>query len=74
MAFDYKEKLAQRDLLDSLLATETTDHEHKACLELMDALYFKKDLPENVILFPFHKVRRINVPNKPTKQSRKKNI
>ena len=72
MAYDYKEKLAQRDLLDTLLATETTDHEHKACLELMDTLYFRKDLPDNVILFPFNKVRRINVPNRPTKQPRKK--
>jgi hypothetical protein len=74
MAYDYEEKMAQRNLLDTLLATETTAHEHKASLELMDALYFQKDLPENVILFPFHKVRRINVPNKPTKQPRKKNI
>ena len=72
MAYDYKEKLAQRDLLDTLLATDTTDHEHKACLELMDNLYFRKDLPDNVVLFPFHKVRRINVSDKPTKQPRKK--
>jgi len=68
MAHDYKEVLAQRDLLDTLLASETTDHERQAKLDLMDAIYFKKNLPDNVILFPSHKVKR-NV-NKPTKQPR----
>jgi hypothetical protein len=68
MAHDYKEVLAQRDLLDTLLAAGNTDHEKQAKLDLMDAIYFKKNLPENVILFPSHKVKR-NV-NKPTKQSR----
>jgi hypothetical protein len=67
-----KEILAQRDLLDKMLASRTSDHERTETLKLMDDVYFSKNLPDNVIPFPLHKVRRLNV-NIPTKQPGKKN-
>ena len=68
-----KEILAQRDLLDTMLASRTSDHERTETLKLMDDIYFRKNLPKNVIPFPFHRVKRLNV-NIPTKQPGKKNI
>ena len=68
-----KEILAQRDLLDKMLASRTSDRERKKTLNLMDNIYFSEKLPDNVIPFPLHKVRRSNV-NIPTKQPGKKNI
>jgi len=68
-----KEILAQRQLLDTMLAARISDHEREESLKLMDTVYFRKDLPDNVIPFPLHKVRRLNV-NIPTKQPGKKNI
>jgi hypothetical protein len=68
-----KEILAQRDLLDTMLAARIPDRERTETLKLMDEVYFRKNLPKNVIPFPFHRVKRLNV-NIPTKQSSKKNI
>jgi hypothetical protein len=56
-----------------MLATRLSDREREESLKLMDTVYFRKDLPDNVIPFPLHKVRRLNV-NIPTKQPGKKNI
>ena len=69
----HSEILKQRDFIDQLLAARTTDHERKETMKLMDGVYFNTDLPKNVILFPLHKVKRLNV-NIPSKQSIKKNI
>ena len=68
-----KEMLAQRELLDTMLASRISDREREQTLKLMDTVYFRKNLPDNVIPFPLHKVRRLNV-NIPTKQPGKKNI
>ena len=68
-----KEILAQRQLLDTMLASRISDREREHTLKLMDTVYFRKNLPDNVIPFPLHKVRRLNV-NIPTKQPGKKNI
>ena len=68
-----KEMLAQRELLDTMLASRISDREREQTLKLMDTVYFRKNLPDNVIPFPLHKVRRLNV-NIPAKQPGKKNI
>lgn len=68
-----KELLAQRDMIDQLLAARTTEHERKETLRLMDDVYFRQGLPKNVIPFPLHKVKRLHV-HIPPKQSGKKNI
>ena len=68
-----KEILAQRQLLDTMLASRISDREREQALKLMDTVYFRKNLPDNVIPFPLHKVRRLNV-NIPAKQPGKKNI
>ena len=73
MSRSEKEMLAQRDLIDQLLAAGSTDHEREHTLKLMDDVYFRKNLPSNVIPFPLHKVKRLNV-NIPPKQPSKKNI
>ena len=70
---EIQESIAQRDLLDTMLATRLSDREREESLKLMDTVYFRKDLPDNVIPFPLHKVRRLNV-HIPTKQPGKKNI
>jgi len=68
-----KEILAQRQLLDTMLAARISDREREQTLKLMDTVYFRKNLPANVIPFPLHKVRRLNV-TIPAKQPGKKNI
>jgi hypothetical protein len=68
-----KEVLAQRQLLDTMLAARISDREREQTLKLMDTVYFRKNLPDNVIPFPLHKVRRLNV-TIPAKQPGKKNI
>ena len=73
MARSDKELLAQRDMIDQLLAARTTEHERKETLRLMDDVYFRQGLPKNVIPFPLHKVKRLHV-HIPPKQSGKKNI
>jgi hypothetical protein len=67
-----KEILRQRDLLDALLASRTTPYEYQQQMNLMDSIYFKKNLPENVILFPLQRIKRY-VPQA-TQQPSKKNI
>ena len=39
----------------------------------MDSIYFKKKLPENVVLFPLQRIKRYvhNTTNKPNKNSKK---
>jgi hypothetical protein len=73
MARSDKEMLAQRELMDQLLAARTTDHEREHTLKLMDTVYFRRNLPKNVILFPLHKVKRLHV-TIPAQQPGKKNI
>ena len=68
-----KEILAQRQLLDTMLASRISDREREQTLKLMDTVYFRKNLPDTVIPFPLHKERRLNV-NIPAKQPGKKNI
>ena len=68
-----KEILAQRQLLETMLAARISDREREQTLKLMDTVYFRKNLPDNVIPFPLHKVRRLNV-TIPAKQPGKKNI
>jgi hypothetical protein len=67
-----KEILRQRELLDALLASRTTPHEHQQQMNLMDSIYFKKNLPENVILFPLQRIKRYV--HQATRQPSKKNI
>ena len=73
MARSNKELLAQRDMIDQLLAARPPEHERKETLKLMDDVYFKQGLPKNVIPFPLHKVKRLHV-HIPPKQPSKKNI
>ena len=49
---DHQEILKQRDLLDAMLASRTNQYEKIECMKVMDSRYFKKQLPENVVLFP----------------------
>ena len=68
----YKEILKQRDLLDALLASRTTTHEHHQQMNLMDSIYFEKKLPDNVILFPINRIKRYVY--KTSREPSKKNI
>ena len=47
-----QEILRQRDLLDTLLAAKNNQYDRIENMKVMDSIYFKKNLPENVILFP----------------------
>jgi hypothetical protein len=67
-----QEILKQRDLLDALLASRTTPHEHRQQMKLMDSIYFEKKLPSNVILFPISRIKRYV--RTPTREPSKKNI
>ena len=53
-----QEILKQRDLLDTLLAQRTNQYERIENMKLMDSIYFKKNLPSNVILFPLQRIKR----------------
>jgi len=54
-----QEILKQRDLLDTLLASRTTDqYERIENMKVMDSIYFKEKLPENVVLFPLQRIKR----------------
>ena len=68
-----KELLAQRDLMDELLASRLTAHEHSESMKTLDSIYFSDKLPKNVIPFPLNRIKRLNV-NIITKQPSKKNI
>ena len=67
-----QEILRQRHLLDALLASRITPHEHQQQMDLMDSIYFKKNLPENVILFPLQRIKRYV--HKTTREPSKKDI
>ena len=68
-----KELLKQRDLMDELLASRLSDHEHKKTMKVLDSIYFSDKLPKNVIPFPLNRIKRLNV-NILTQQSSKENI
>jgi hypothetical protein len=65
-----QEILKQRDLLDTLLAQRTNQYERIENMKLMDSIYFKKNLPSNVILFPLQRIKRY-VPKTSRKPSKK---
>jgi hypothetical protein len=67
-----QEILKQRDLLDALLASRNTDqYERIENMKVMDSIYFKKNLPENVVLFPLQRIKRYvhSTTRKPSKKS-----
>jgi len=72
MLMSDQEILRQRELLDTLLATRTNKRERIKSIKVMDSIYFKKKLPDNVILFPLQRIKRYV--HHPTRQSSKKNI
>ena len=53
-----QEILKQRDLLDTLLAARNNQYDRIENMKVMDSIYFKKKLPENVILFPLQRIKR----------------
>ena len=53
-----QEILKQRDLLDAMLASRTNQYERNKSKEVMDSIYFKKNLPKNVVLFPLQRIKR----------------
>ena len=67
-----QEILKQRNLLDTLLAQRTNQYERIENMKLMDSIYFKKNLPSNVILFPLQRIKRY-VP-KTSREPSKKNL
>jgi hypothetical protein len=68
-----QEILKQRDLLDAILASRTTDqYERIENMKVMDSIYFKQNLPENVVLFPLQRIKRYV--HSITRKPRKKNL
>ena len=69
----HEEILKQRDLLDTILASRTNQLDRIENMKIMDSIYFKKNLPENVVLFPLQRIKRYvhNTTNKPDKNSKK---
>ena len=69
----HEEILKQRDLLDTILASRTNQYERIRHMQIMDSIYFKKNLPENVVLFPLQRIKRYvhNTTKKPNKNSKK---
>ena len=64
--------LTQRDLLDAILASRTTSHDERLeSMKVMDSIYFKENLPENVVLFPLQRIKRYvhTTTRKPSKKS-----
>ncbi len=70
---NHEEILKQRDLLDTILASRTNQLDRIENMKIMDSIYFKKKLPENVVLFPLQRIKRYvhNTTNKPDKNSKK---
>jgi hypothetical protein len=66
-----QEILRQRDLLDTLLATKNNQYDRIENMKVMDSIYFKKNLPENVVLFPLQRIKRYV--HTTTRKPRKKN-
>ena len=72
MKSKHEEILKQRDLLDVILASRTNQYEKIECMKVMDSIYFKKQLPENVVLFPLQRIKRYV--HRTTKEPNKKNL
>ena len=70
---NHEEILKQRDLLDTILASRTNQLDRIENMKIMDSIYFKKNLPDNVVLFPLQRIKRYvhNTTNKPDKNSKK---
>jgi len=70
---NHEEILKQRDLLDTILASRTNQLDRIKHMQIMDSIYFKKKLPENVVLFPLQRIKRYvhNTANKPNKNRKK---
>ena len=70
---NHEEILKQRDLLDTILASRTKQLDRIENMKIMDSIYFKKNLPKNVVLFPLQRIKRYvhNTPIKPNKNSKK---
>jgi len=70
---NHEEILKQRDLLDTILASRTNQLDRIENMKIMDSIYFKKNLPDNVVLFPLQRIKRYvhNTTNKPNKNSKK---
>ena len=66
-----QEILKQRDLLDTLLASRNNQYDRIESMKLMDSIYFKKNLPKNVVLFPLQRIKRYV--HQTTREPRKKN-
>jgi hypothetical protein len=66
-----QEILRQRDLLDTLLAAKNNQYDRIENMKVMDSIYFKKNLPENVILFPLQRIKRYvhTTTRKPSKKN-----
>ena len=69
----HEEILKQRDLLDTILAARTNQYDRIENMKIMDSIYFKKNLPENVVLFPLQRIKRYvhNITKQPNKNSKK---
>jgi hypothetical protein len=69
----HEEILKQRDLLDTILAARTNQYDRIENMKIMDSIYFKKNLPENVVLFPLQRIKRYvhNTTKQPNKNSKK---
>ena len=73
MKSKHEEILKQRDLLDVILASRTNQYDRIKNMRIMDSIYFKKNLPENVVLFPLQRIKRYvhNTTKQPNKNSKK---
>ena len=69
----HEEILKQRDLLDTILAARTNQYDRIENMKIIDSIYFKKNLPENVVLFPLQRIKRYvhNTTKQPNKNSKK---
>ena len=69
----HEEILKQRDLLDTILAARTNQYDRIENMKIMDSIYFKKNLPENVVLFPLQRIKRYvhNTTKQPNKNRKK---
>ena len=67
----HEEILKQRDLLDTILASRTNQYDRVKNMQIMDSIYFKKKLPENVVLFPLQRIKRYvhHTTRKPSKKN-----
>jgi hypothetical protein len=70
---NHEEILKQRDLLDTILASRTNQLDRIENMKIMDSIYFKKNLPENVVLFPLQRIKRYvhNTTKQPNKNRKK---